>query len=196
MDAKVVHQSLLETIWPDVADALLAADTKLCDEPTLSALISPSLIKSNPSKCDNPPWLQRPQNARIRIPIPGSSRRPSTPRSRSRSVRTVPSLAATIAHINDHGSHPSSPNRPHSPSFSTTFVRAVDSAGAFVNASLHPRRRFSLWFRRRGGGQHWTDPRARARWTGGTRKVQVCSDEPGRGGSPRQGDWKRTNPSR
>ena len=44
VETPLVHQ---ETIWPDVANALFAADMKLCDEPTFSALISSSLINSN-----------------------------------------------------------------------------------------------------------------------------------------------------
>ena len=45
-------------------------------------------------------------------------------------MRTAPSLAATIAHINDHGSHSSITE---SPSARTTFMRAVDSACAFAD---------------------------------------------------------------
>jgi glutamate-5-semialdehyde dehydrogenase len=59
-------------------------------------------------------------------------------------VRPVPSLAAAISHINEHGSHHT--DRiivTESASAGSTFVRGVDSAGVFVNAGT----RFADGFR-------------------------------------------------
>jgi glutamate-5-semialdehyde dehydrogenase len=58
-------------------------------------------------------------------------------------VRTVPSLASAIAHINAHGSHHTDCIVAESTDAASTFVRGVDSAGVFVNAST----RFADGFR-------------------------------------------------
>ena len=58
-------------------------------------------------------------------------------------MRTVPSLEAAIAHINEHGSHHTDCIITESTSAGSTFVRGVDSAGVFVNAST----RFADGFR-------------------------------------------------
>jgi gamma-glutamyl phosphate reductase len=122
----LVHQSLLETIRPDVAQALLTVNVKLlCDEPTLSALTS-----SPPKKTDN-----HPPNFRTHV-LPAPPEAYTTEHlSLTLSVRTVPSLAAAIAHINEHGSHHTDCIITELTSAGSTFVRGVDSAGVFVDAS-------------------------------------------------------------
>ncbi|PAV19653.1 gamma-glutamyl phosphate reductase [Pyrrhoderma noxium] len=117
----LVHESLLNTIWPTVAHALLSAGVELlCDPPTLSAL------QSLPS----PP------------PNFSTHLKPSTPSSYSTehlsltlSVLTVPSLPAAISHINSHSSHHTDVIITESPLSVSQFTRGVDSAGTFVNAS-------------------------------------------------------------
>jgi len=120
VETLLVHQSLLETIWPDVAEALLTVNVKLlCDEPTLSAL------SSSPTK-KTPPEAYTTEHLSLTL-----------------AVRTVPSLAVAIAHINEHGSHHTDCIITESTSAGSTFVRGVDSAGVFVNAST----RFADGFR-------------------------------------------------
>ena len=128
METLLVHQSLLKTIWPGVAEALLTSNVKLlCDEPTLSALIS----------TNNHPNFQTHV-----LPAPPEAYTTEY-LSLTLAVRTVPSLAAAIAHINEHGSHHTDCIITESTSAGSTFVRGIDSAGAFVNAST----RFADGFR-------------------------------------------------
>ncbi|KAN0113687.1 Aldehyde/histidinol dehydrogenase [Russula decolorans] len=133
VETLLVHQSLLETIWPDVAEALLTVNVKLlCDEPTLSALTS-----SPTKKTDDHPNFQT-------HVLPAPPKAYTTEHlSLTLAVRTVPSLAAAIAHINEHGSHHTDCIVTESTPAGSTFVRGVDSAGVFVNAST----RFADGFR-------------------------------------------------
>ena len=133
METLLVHQSLLETIWPDVAEALLTVNVKLlCDEATLSALTS-----SPTKKTDNHPNF-------LTHVLPAPPEAYTTEHlSLTLAVRTVPSLAVAIAHINEHGSHHTDCIITESTSAGSTFVRGVDSAGVFVNAST----RFADGFR-------------------------------------------------
>ena len=135
METLLVHQSLLETVWPDVADALLTANVKLlCDEATLSALTSLPTTKKTGD--DHP-------NFQTHV-LPAPPEAYTTEHlSLTLAVRTVPSLAAAMAHINEHGSHHTDCIIAESTSAGSTFVRGVDSAGVFVNAST----RFADGFR-------------------------------------------------
>jgi len=50
VETLLVHESLLETIWPDVAHALFTANVKLlCDDPTLTPLVSSSSDTNRPT---------------------------------------------------------------------------------------------------------------------------------------------------
>lgn len=133
VETLLVHQSLLETIWPDVADALLAANVKLlCDEPSLSALLTTSTTNRPTATLIKTHVLPAPPEAYTTEHL-----------SLTLAVRTVPSLAAAIAHINEHGSHHTDCIVTESTAAGSTFVRGVDSAGVFVNAST----RFADGFR-------------------------------------------------
>ncbi|KAJ7044146.1 gamma-glutamyl phosphate reductase [Mycena alexandri] len=124
----IVHESLLQTVWPVVGRALLDAEVRLlCDPPTLSALqgLSP-----------------RPPN----LSLAG----PSTPDAYTTehldltlSVIVLPSLAAAIRFINAHSSHHTDSIVTESEPAASAFCRGVDSAGTFVNAST----RFADGFR-------------------------------------------------
>jgi glutamate-5-semialdehyde dehydrogenase len=134
---------LLEAIWPDVADALLAADVKLlCDEPTLAVLASRAARAAQHQVQVQPP-------SPIHTSFP-THVLPATPEayttehlSLTLAVRAVPSLTAAISHINKHGSHHTDCIVTESGDAGSTFVRGVDSAGVFVNAST----RFADGFR-------------------------------------------------
>ncbi|RDB23445.1 ATP synthase subunit alpha, mitochondrial [Hypsizygus marmoreus] len=129
VETLVVHESLLTTIWPEVAKALLAANVQLlCDASTLSALSSLS-----PS----------PDNLQTLV-------KPSTPEtydiehlSLTLSVIALPSLQSAIQFINLHGSGHTDCIITESDSSASTFCRGVDSSSTFVNAST----RFADGFR-------------------------------------------------
>jgi len=125
----VVHESLLQTTWPAVAQALLRENVcLLCDPATLSALQS------------------------IAPPPPNivSHVRASTPKdygtehgSLVLSVIAVPSLQSAIQFINSHSSNHTDSIVTESDEAGSIFCRAVDSAGTFINAST----RFADGFR-------------------------------------------------
>ncbi|GJE90319.1 gamma-glutamyl-phosphate reductase [Phanerochaete sordida] len=125
----IVHESLLSTIWPKVAQALLDADVQLrCDEATLSALAS---LSPAPSKLATHVRASTPEDYRtehLALVL---------------SVRAVPSLSAAVAHINAHSSHHTDCIVSEDARAASVFCRGVDSAGTFVNAST----RFADGFR-------------------------------------------------
>ncbi|KAF8493251.1 Aldehyde/histidinol dehydrogenase [Russula emetica] len=118
METLLVHQSLLETIWPDVAQALLTVNVKLlCDEPTLSALTA-----SPARKTDN-----HPSNFQTHV-LPAPPEAYTTEHlSLTLSVRTRTSTSTARTHTDCIITE--------STSAGSTFVRGVDSAGVFVNES-------------------------------------------------------------
>ncbi|KAG6833231.1 hypothetical protein H0H87_009852 [Tephrocybe sp. NHM501043] len=129
LETLIVHESLLKTVWPEVARALLAAKVELlCDEITLKALSS----MQNPPQ--NLPTLVKPSE-------------PSTydieHLSLTLSVIVLPSLQSAIKFINQHGSGHTDAIITESDTSASTFCRGVDSASTFVNAST----RFADGFR-------------------------------------------------
>ena len=119
VETLLVHESLLRTIWPDVARTLLAANVQLlCDEQTLSALDSSAIANFATYVSPAPPDAYTTEHLSLTL-----------------SVRTVPSLTATIPHINAHGSHHTDCIVTESAAASSAFVHGVGSAGVFVNAS-------------------------------------------------------------
>ena len=125
----MVHESLLQKIWPTVAQALLKENVHLlCDPSALSAL---------QSLAPPPPNL-------------GSHVRAATPDdygtehgSLILSVVTVPSLQSAIQFINSHSSNHTDSIVTESDEAASIFCRAVDSSGTFINAST----RFADGFR-------------------------------------------------
>ncbi|KAF9531694.1 gamma-glutamyl phosphate reductase [Crepidotus variabilis] len=117
----LIHESLLETVWPKVAAALLAANvTLLCDPPTLNGL---HILNTSPA------------NLQTHV-------KPSTPESYTTehlsltiSVLSVPSIKAAVQFINSHSSHHTDAIVTESEEAGIMFCRAVDSAGTYVNAS-------------------------------------------------------------
>ncbi|KAF7327049.1 Aldedh domain-containing protein [Mycena kentingensis (nom. inval.)] len=124
----LVHESLLNTVWPVVARALLAANVRLlCDPPTLSTLTFLSPPPANLSLVSAaPPSAYTTEHLSLTL-----------------GVLTVPSLSAAIKHINAHSSHHTDTIVTESQPAAAAFVRGVDSAGTFVNAST----RFADGFR-------------------------------------------------
>ncbi|SCZ87819.1 BZ3500_MvSof-1268-A1-R1_Chr2-3g05287 [Microbotryum saponariae] len=129
----IIHSSLLATIWPKLAAALLARPIVLrCDPRSLEALSSSSL-----ATCAT-------------LPSGETQLVPSTEKDYSTeflelilAVKTVDSLSEAITHINRHSSHHTDVIVTESSPNSSVFCRGIDSAGVFVNAST----RFADGFR-------------------------------------------------
>jgi len=129
VEALVVHESLLQTIWPAVAQALLKENVLLlCDPATLSALQSLAPL---------PPNLD--SHVRASTPEDYGTEHGSL----VLSVVTVPSLQSAIQFINSYSSNHTDSIVTESDEAASIFCRAVDSAGTFINAST----RFADGFR-------------------------------------------------
>ncbi|OJT06047.1 hypothetical protein TRAPUB_3101 [Trametes pubescens] len=125
----ILHESVLSTIWPEVAKTLLAADVKLlCDEPSLAALSALSPALPNHSSHVEPATPNAYSTEHLSLTL---------------SVKTLPSLGAAIQWINAHSSHHTESIVTEDERAASTFCRGVDSAGTFVNAST----RFADGFR-------------------------------------------------
>ncbi|CAK9785616.1 putative glutamate-5-semialdehyde dehydrogenase [Cutaneotrichosporon oleaginosum] len=112
----LVHDSVVDTVWPKVADALAAADVSLrCDARTLSALAGrPASARAQPSsEADYDTEFLGPEIA----------------------VRAVPSTAAAIQHINAHSSHHTDAIVTEDEGSMSAWARGLDSANCFINAS-------------------------------------------------------------
>lgn len=120
-----MHDSLLSTLWPKLATALVASKIQLrCCPSSLSALSSLSLdssllVPSTPEDYDTE-FLEL-----------------------TLAVKCVPSLSTAMQHINAHGSHHTDAIVTESTANADAFCRGIDSAGVFVNAST----RFADGFR-------------------------------------------------
>ncbi|KAF8347780.1 gamma-glutamyl phosphate reductase [Amanita rubescens] len=125
----IVHRSLLNTIWPVVARALLSANVELlCDPETLEAV-----------QTMYPP----PDNIATHVQPSTESSYTTEHLTLKLSVITLPSLQAAIEFINSHSSHHTDSIVTENEAAASTFVRGVDSAGTFINAST----RFADGFR-------------------------------------------------
>lgn len=127
-----MHESLLSTIWPAVAQALLAKNVVLlCDDRTRSALSSLSFLAAPPPNlethiCSSTPESYDTEHLSLTL-----------------SVLALPSLSSAIDFINAHSSHHTDSIVTEDDSAASAFCRGVDSAGTFVNAST----RFADGFR-------------------------------------------------
>lgn len=130
LETLVVHSSLLQTVWPAVAQALVKARVTLhCDAPSLSA------AQSSSSFADG-------SGSELLAAVPEDY--DTEYLSLDLAVLTVDSLPSAISHINKHSSKHTNAIITESPStVGTAFCRAVDAAGCFINAST----RFADGFR-------------------------------------------------
>ncbi|KAF8623230.1 hypothetical protein AX15_006464 [Amanita polypyramis BW_CC] len=129
VETLIVHRSLLHTIWPVVARALLSANVKLlCDPETLEAI-----------QTMYPP----PRNVATHVQPSTESSYTTEHLSLTLSVITLPSLQTAVEFINSHSSHHTDSIVTENDAAASAFVRSVDSAGTFINAST----RFADGFR-------------------------------------------------
>lgn len=113
----LVHTSLLSTIWPKVASALMSKSIHLrCDPQTLSAIshLPDSSTLTSPSK---------PEDYTTEHLGP------------TLSVLTVPSVSIAIQHINSHSSHHTDSIVTESEENMSAWCKGLDSANCYVNAS-------------------------------------------------------------
>ncbi|KAM6497027.1 gamma-glutamyl phosphate reductase [Amanita muscaria] len=129
VETLIVHQSLLHTVWPIVARALLTANVKLlCDPLTLEAVQR----------------MYPPPNNLQTLVQPSTELSYTTEHlSLTLSVISLPSLPSAIEFINSHSSHHTDSIVTEDEPAAATFVRGVDSASTFINAST----RFADGFR-------------------------------------------------
>ncbi|KAH6916043.1 glutamate-5-semialdehyde dehydrogenase [Coprinopsis sp. MPI-PUGE-AT-0042] len=127
LETLLVHEKVLNTVWPKVAEALFAAGVKLLlDEPSLSALKASSVSFSD-----------------SQVGVADDSHYSMEHLSLTASVKTIPSLSQAITWINDHSSHHTDSIVTENDENASAFCRGVDSAGTYVNAST----RFADGFR-------------------------------------------------
>lgn len=113
----LVHQSILSTVWPKVASALLEQSIALrCDADTLDAISShpqaQQLVTSS-TESDYSTEFLGPTLA----------------------VKVVPSVQEAIKHINSHSSHHTDSIVTETEESMALWCRGLDSANCFVNAS-------------------------------------------------------------
>ncbi|KAF8661289.1 hypothetical protein AX16_001388 [Volvariella volvacea WC 439] len=125
----LIHEILLQTVWPAVAQALLNAGVELrCDGPSLEAIKSLAPAPTNFSTHVKPVQPDDYKTEFLTHII---------------SVVTVPSLQAAIQFINSNSSHHTDAIVTESDLAISAFCRGVDSAGVYANAST----RFADGFR-------------------------------------------------
>ncbi|TPX51286.1 glutamate-5-semialdehyde dehydrogenase [Synchytrium endobioticum] len=131
----LVHKSCLSTTFPSVASALFTAGVSLrCDESSYNAISS--LRQSQPhDESDNHSVSQ------ITRSIPQDYTTEFL--DLVIAVKTVSSLSEAILHINTHGSHHTDAIITESQSNAEEFMKKVDAAGVYWNAST----RFADGFR-------------------------------------------------
>ena len=113
----LVHESLLSSVWPVVAAALMEKNVNLrCDERTLNVISSLPLasdLSTSSSPTDYDFEFLGPTLA----------------------VKTVHSVTAAIQHVNAHSSHHTDTIVTESELSMSAWCRGLDSANVFVNAS-------------------------------------------------------------
>lgn len=116
----LVHVSLLNSVWPQVAGALLGANVELrCDDRTLNAL--EELLKSQG------------ELASVKSATPSDYETEFL--SLIMAVKAVDTFDEAVAFVNTHSSHHTDSIVTESTENASRYCRSIDSAGTFVNAS-------------------------------------------------------------
>jgi glutamate-5-semialdehyde dehydrogenase len=113
----LVHESLLTTLWPKVAAALIEKKVSLrCDPSTLSAISSVPGASEYASAAVESDWTSEYLGPTF-------------------AVRQVSGVQEAIKHINSHSSHHTDSIVTESEAAMSAWCRGLDSANCFVNAS-------------------------------------------------------------
>jgi glutamate-5-semialdehyde dehydrogenase len=129
LETLILHESVLNTVWLEVARALLQANVKLlCDARSLAAAQAMTAPPTNSSTHLQPSTDDSYGVEHLNLTL---------------SVVTLPSLSDAIKFINSHSSHHTDTIITESGASANAFCRGVDSAGTYVNAST----RFADGFR-------------------------------------------------
>lgn len=115
-ETMLVHSAVVDTVWPAVASALVEAGVELrCDAKTLAALQhTEAAAKATPA---------REEDFRTEFLGPILA------------VKTVGSVEEAIQHINQHSSHHTDSIVTEDEAAMNAWVKGLDSANCFVNAS-------------------------------------------------------------
>lgn len=115
-ETMLVNSAIVSTLWPKVASALVEAGVELrCDEATLAALKgTPAEKKATKAEEDD-------FSSEFLGPI--------------LAVKAVDSVESAIKHINEHSSHHTDSIVTEDETAMSAWVRGLDSANCFVNAS-------------------------------------------------------------
>ncbi|KIR26768.1 glutamate-5-semialdehyde dehydrogenase [Cryptococcus deuterogattii 99/473] len=115
----LIHSSLLTTVWPAVASALMSNSVCLrCDPATLAALQNANIPEANKFVTASSPADYSTEFLGPTI-----------------AVKTVDSVQEAIQHINSHSSHHTDSIVTEDESSMSAWCRGLDSANCFVNAS-------------------------------------------------------------
>jgi glutamate-5-semialdehyde dehydrogenase len=113
----LVHESLLTSVWPKVASALMKADVALrCDGPSLDAIKSLSQSSALCTAATEDDYFSEFLGPTI-------------------AVKVVPDVSAAIKHINSHSSHHTDSIVTEDEKSMSAWCRGLDSANCYVNAS-------------------------------------------------------------
>jgi len=142
----LVHESVLTTILPAVAEALFAKGVSLrCDDKSKDALISslpatsPALVQDATEKDFNTEFLDLVMAVKTAPSTPPAASNGAADLSltngSSAHTRADPALDFAIAHINSHSSKHTDSIITSSEAAAEKFMSGVDSAGVYWNAS-------------------------------------------------------------
>ncbi len=113
----LVHESLLDTIWPKVATALMEANVSLrCDKSTLDPIYENALALKYCTPAEEADYTTEFLGPTI-------------------AVKTVKSVQEAIQHINSHSSHHTDSIVTEDEASMSAWCRGLDSANCYVNAS-------------------------------------------------------------
>jgi glutamate-5-semialdehyde dehydrogenase len=139
VETLLVHEDVLSTILPAVAEVLLASGVSLrCDQPSVAALkqalpaSSAALLQDATEEDYDTEYTDLILAIKT---VPSTHTNGITTTTTTTTHPTDPSLNLAIAHINAHSSHHTDCIITSSASAAETFMSAVDSAGVYWNAS-------------------------------------------------------------
>lgn len=113
----LVHDSLLATVWPKVAAALMEANVALrCDGPSLDAITSLPLSSTLCTASTDSDYLTEFLGPTI-------------------AVKAVQDVSAAIKHVNSHSSHHTDSIVTEDETSMSAWCRGLDSANCYINAS-------------------------------------------------------------